>query len=184
MLDFLYNNLPSSILFAIGPINIYWYGLILMLAVFISFLLLIKISPFKKNIVFDLTFYLVIFGLIGARLWHVLFYNFGYFLENPLEVVKVWHGGMAVHGSILAGLLTIYFFARKKNINFWRLTDSLVVVMPLGQAIGRWGNYFNQELFGKQCEFNWCIPIQNNTDHFHPVFLYESLSIRLYYIKR
>ncbi|HLC64234.1 MAG TPA: prolipoprotein diacylglyceryl transferase [Patescibacteria group bacterium] len=178
MLNFLHSFLPSPILLEAGPFKVYWYGLIMALAFFICFLVLLKLSRrqgLEKNQAIDLTFYLIVFGLVGARLWHVIFYNPSYFWAYPLEIVKVWHGGLAVHGSLLAGLLVIYCFSKKKRISFWRWSDLLAIVLPLGQAIGRWGNYFNQELYGLRCDYAWCMPIQGQPGYHHPVFLYESL---------
>ena len=175
----LHNNIPQPILLELGPVKLYWYGLLMSVAVFVCLWLVIKLAKVKnldKNHIFNLSFYLIIFGIIGARLWHVLFYNFSYFLSHPFDVIKLWHGGLAVHGIIAAGFITIYFYTKKHKLNFWQFSDLLAVVLPLGQAIGRWGNYFNKELFGKQCEFSWCIPINpNNNEFFHPVFLYESI---------
>lgn len=178
-MTWLHNYTPQSILLTLGPVKIHWYGLLMAVAVFVCLRLAIKLAKFRnldQNHIFNLSFYLIIFGIIGARVWHVLFYNFSYFLNHPFDIVKLWQGGLAVHGSMAAGALVTYFYAKKHHLNFWRLADLLAVVLPLGQAIGRWGNYFNQELFGKSCDFNWCIPIgRGASQYFHPVFLYESI---------
>lgn len=186
MFNFLHSFSPSPILLDLGLIKIHWYGLLIALAVFFCLRLALKLAKrarLSADHIFNLAFYLVVFGLIGARLWHALFYNFSYFLANPLDIIKVWQGGLAIHGAIAAGLLTLFVYCRRHQLSFWLVADVLAVVIPLGQAIGRWGNYFNQELFGRPCDYSWCIPINPvnrpdqyvNFTHFQPVFLYESL---------
>ncbi len=193
MISFLHSFLPSPIILDLGLIKIYWYGLVLSLAFFICLLVLLKLaenSGLSKARILDLIFYLIVFGLIGARLGQVLFYNPAYFLSAPLEMVKVWHGGLSILGAIIAGWLTIIFYSKKQGLSFWPLADLATVVLPLGQALGRWGNYFNQELFGRPCNYQWCIPINLanrpeqylNFEYFHPVFLYESILCFLLFI--
>ena len=178
MLDFLHNNLPHRVFLSFGVVDIYWYGLLIAVAIFICLGLLLYLAK-SKNLasepIFNLAFYVIIFGFAGARVWHVIFYNLDYFLNNPLAIFKVWQGGLAITGGLVAGSLVIYFFNKRHKFNLLQLSDLFAVVLPLGQAIGRWGNYFNQELYGKSCNYSWCIPIDHLTNHFHPVFLYESL---------
>jgi hypothetical protein len=109
----------------------------------------LKKSIISANQFEDLIFYTVIFALIGARFGHVVFFNFDYYLHNPVNIIKVWHGGLSIQGALLFGILTVFWWAQKHHKDFWKLTDGIVLVVPLGQAIGRWGNYFNQELFGR-----------------------------------
>lgn len=186
MFNFLHSFSPSPILLDLVLIKIHWYGLLVGAAVFFCLWLALKLAkrvPLAPDHIFNLAFYLVIFGLIGARLWHVVFYNFNYFLANPADIIKVWQGGLAIHGAIAAGLLTLLVYCRRHQLSFWLVAGMLAVVLPLGQAIGRVGNYFNQELFGRPCAYQWCIPINPanrpdqyvNFTHFQPVFLYESL---------
>lgn len=178
MTAFLHHNLPDSLILEIGFLKLHWYGLLIAIAILVCLFILSKLARFRQialDQIFDLSFYLIIFGFIGARLWHILFYNLSYFINQPLAVFKVWQGGLAIHGAILAGLITVYLYAKKQKLSFWLLADLLAVVLPLGQAIGRWGNYFNQELYGKACSFSWCIPIFGEAGYFHPVFLYESI---------
>ena len=186
MFNFLHSFLPSPVLWDLGIIQIHWYGLLIAAAVFLCFWLGLKMAikaKLNQDQFINLVFYLVIFGLLGARLWHVLFYNFAYFFANPWAIFKIWQGGLAIYGAIVAGLIVLFVYCRKHRLLFWNLADILAMVLPLGQAIGRWGNYFNQELFGLPCNFNWCIPIAVvnrpeqfiNFVYFHPVFLYESI---------
>ena len=177
MTSWLYNNLPQAILLDLGLLKIYWYGLFITLAIVVSVIVFLKLTKNQQQVqthFWNLFIYLIIFGLIGARFYHIIFYNLNYFISQPIEILMLWHGGLAIHGAIIAGLLVIYLYTKKHQLLFWIYTDLLTLVLPLGQAIGRWGNYFNQELYGKSCDFDWCIPIQNQLEHFHPVFLYES----------
>ncbi|MCD4761211.1 prolipoprotein diacylglyceryl transferase [bacterium] len=179
------NFLPAPVIFSIGPVSIHWYGLILVLAIIASSLYakhnLISRVGLSKRKAEDLFFYVIIFGLIGARFGHVVFFNLAYYIQNPADIIKVWQGGLSIQGALLFGLITFIIWARKNKINFWRLTDLVVPSVALGQAIGRWGNYFNQELFGRPVI--WGIPINQihrvggyeQFSYFHPTFLYESI---------
>ncbi len=185
MFTFLHNFQPKPILFSFGSISIYWYGLFVVLgilsAVFISYKLA-DVYKIDKEKIIDLAFWIIVFGIIGARIYHI-FLEFNYYLKHPLDVFKIWNGGIAIHGGIIAGLIVIYLFSKKEKINFWLLTSIIVPGLALGQAIGRWGNYFNQELFGLPTNLPWGIPINIinrpiqyiSFSYFHPTFLYESL---------
>lgn len=185
MVNFLSTFEPTAILFSSGPLRIYWYGLIMVLAIVAALLLtfrLAKLYNLKRETIFDLAFWLIIGGLIGARIYDDLL-QLPYYLQHPLQSLEIWKGGLAIHGAILAGLLIVWWFARSRQLNFWQLTALLVPGVALGQAVGRWGNYFNQELFGRPTDLPWGIPIVlanrpslyiDNT-YFHPIFLYESL---------
>lgn len=136
---------------------------------------------------FDLVFYLVIFGFLGGRLWHV-FSELSYYAQRPLDILKIWQGGLAIHGTIIAGVVVLYFYYRRhrqapNNVTWLLLLDIFSPLIALGQAIGRFGNYFNQELYGRPTDLPWGLPIDlahrlpgwENFSHFHPIFLYESL---------
>ena len=185
MLNFLHTFEPQPILLQLGPLALRWYGLLLVAGMVAGVLVVLRLARQDKigsDEVFDLAFYLVIFSLLGARLYAVLL-ELPYYLNNPFEIIAVWHGGLAIHGAIIAGGLTLLVYCRKKRQSFWQWADRLVVALPLGQAIGRWGNYFNQELFGKPTDLPWGIPISPvnrpveylTSPYFHPTFLYESL---------
>ncbi len=200
MLGFLHSFSPQPILVSIGPIKIHWYGLFIVVGIIsgINFVLfLAKKYQLKKERFIDMAFWFIVFGLLGARLYHILV-EIGYYWENPINVFKIWQGGLAVHGGILGGILVLLCFA-KKHISyfliktqswdlktkekFWFLSSVVAPAMALGQAIGRWGNYFNQELFGLPTSLPWGIPINPinrpwdffSYDFFHPTFLYESI---------
>jgi len=185
MINFLHTFNPNPTLLSFGFINIYWYGLFVVVGILLSIIIMIKLASFynidKKNII-DLIFWLIIGGIIGTRIYHI-FLEFPYYLKNPLNALKIWNGGLAIHGGIIAGLIIIYYFSKKHKINFWVLTSIIVPGVALGQAIGRWGNYFNQELFGSPTTLPWGIPINIlnrpieylSNIFFHPTFLYESI---------
>ncbi|MDD5032437.1 MAG: prolipoprotein diacylglyceryl transferase, partial [Patescibacteria group bacterium] len=166
-------------------IHVYWYGFFIVLGALAAVAVALKISSYyglKKETIIDLAFWLILGGIIGARIYHV-FLEWAYYLKYPLDVFKVWQGGLAIHGAIIAGLLVIWFFAKKRNLDFWLLTAIIAPGLALAQAIGRWGNYFNGELFGKPTDLGWGIPIDImrrpieyiSSEFFHPTFLYESI---------
>ncbi|MBI4812630.1 prolipoprotein diacylglyceryl transferase [Candidatus Falkowbacteria bacterium] len=170
-------------------VNIYWYGFFIVLGILAAFLIILQLAKYyniSREIIFDLTFYLIIFGIIGARLYHVLL-ELPYYLAHPLNIFKVWQGGLAIHGAIIAGVITVWVFARK---NFWFLAAIIAPGLALAQAIGRWGNYFNQELFGRPTNLPWSIPINIinrpleyiSAEYFHPTFLYESFGNLLIFL--
>ena len=183
MFNFLHAYNPTPILITFGPINIYWYGLFIVTGILAALLVILKLAGYykvDKNIIIDSAFYLIIGGIIGARLFHILL-ELDYYLQNPLNIFKLWQGGLAIHGAIIAGILLVWQVAKKHKINFWLLTAICVPGLAIAQAIGRWGNYFNQELFGKPTNLPWGIPIEPanrileyyNGQFFHPTFFYE-----------
>ena len=135
----------------LGFVQIYWYSIFILLGVvFASIVILSETRKQKINEDFmvNLIFYGVIFGLIGARLYYVAF-NYNYYISHPIEIFEVWNGGLAIHGGILFGLITVYLYTKKYNAKFLKVLDIIVVGLILGQAIGRWGNFFNGEVYGK-----------------------------------
>ena len=185
MFNFLHTFNPLPILATIGPINIYWYGLFIILGVLVAItvaIYLAKLHNIKSEAIIDLAVWLIVGGLIGARLYDI-FLEWPYFSAHPLDIIKIWQGGLAIHGAIVGGCLALYLFIKKYQHSFWQLAAIIATVLPLGQAIGRWGNYFNQELFGYPTDLPWGIPIEVirrpfeylNYNYFHPAFLYESI---------
>jgi phosphatidylglycerol:prolipoprotein diacylglycerol transferase len=176
---------PPAILFNLGPLAVHYYGLLVVAGFVLG--LVVVVSLFKKNNwqvdeAYNLFFYCIVFGLVGARLYYVA-YAWDYYSAQPVDIVKIWQGGLAIHGAIIAAVVTIYFYAKKRKLNLWQLTDIVATAVPLSMALGRWGNYFNQELFGTPTSLPWGIPIELahrpeqylNFSFFHPTFLYESL---------
>jgi len=192
MIQWLHNYIPQPILFQWGWLSVYWYGLIIAGAIVIGFVLtshLAKQRGFVLKIWYDILFYAMIGGLVGARLYHVLL-EVPYYFTHPLAILQVWQGGLAIHGAIIGGGLVIYYLSRRYKLVFVKILDILVLAMILGQAMGRWGNYFNQELFGLPTSQSWGIfisvvnrPVEFMSNvHFHPTFLYEFCANLLLFI--
>lgn len=171
----------------LGFIQIYWYSIFIFLGVFFaSFVILreAKRQHINQDFIINLIFYAVIFGLIGARLYYVAF-NLDYYLKYPLEILEVWNGGLAIHGGILFGLLTVIIYTKKYRAKTLKILDILVVGLILGQAIGRWGNFFNGEAYGSVVTLEYLqdlgLPqflidgMYINGAYHHPAFLYESI---------
>lgn len=123
------------------------YGFLISLGILFSVLIAEKQikSQEEKGILWDGLLWLLIGGIIGARLYHVIDYG-NYYLENTLQIIKVWEGGLGIFGGIFGGIISITLFLRYKKQNILKWLDIIALVMPLGQAIGRWGNHFNNEL--------------------------------------
>lgn len=140
----------DSIMFSIFGIDIRWYSLLILIGIVIGVLLLereAKKFKYPKDLIFNMCFWTIIIGIIGARLYYVLF-NFSYYKSNLLEIFAVWNGGLAIHGGLIAGAITVIFFAKKYHLNFLKLLDMAAPSLILAQAIGRWGNFFNGEAHG------------------------------------
>lgn len=189
MFSLLHNFLPQPILLNLGIISIHWYGLFIVLGIIFALILTLKLAK-RFNIdsekIWDLSFYLVLFGIIGARVYEI-FLEFPYYISHPAQIIKIWEGGLAIHGAIITGVITIFLFIKKNKLNFWNLAAIVVPGIALGQAVGRFGNWFNQELFGRPTNLPWGIPIDIihrpldyiSYNFFHPTFLYESLGLIL-----
>lgn len=182
---FLHSWIPSPTIVSLGAFELRWYGLLLALGAAAGLVVLRALGRkrgFLDTDLMDLFIWLTMAGFIGGRLYHVL-NEFSYYLKHPTQIWMVWEGGLGIHGAILAGLITLIVFAQRKKLSPWKLLDCLAPALVLGQVIGRWGNYFNQELFGRPTDRPWGIPIEAvhrplghlNAPYFHPTFLYESL---------
>ncbi|VXD13749.1 Prolipoprotein diacylglyceryl transferase [Planktothrix serta PCC 8927] len=176
---------PGPIIFEIGPLSIRWYGLLIASAVLIGVSLsqyLASRRQIDPELIGDLAIWLVIAAIPAARLYYVAF-EWESYVNNPASIMAIWKGGIAIHGAILGGLIATLLFAKIKQIPFWQLADIVAPSLILGQAIGRWGNFFNSEAFGRPTDVPWklYIPPQNRPlgfqsyEYFHPTFLYESL---------
>lgn len=188
LFQFLHTYTPSAVLFELGPIQVYWYGFFYAVSIALGYWIIERrLKKLEGGAALverlpDLTLKLVFVGLLGGRLYHVL-NEWQYYWQQPSQIVAIWNGGMAIHGAIIAGLLFLWRYAKKtpRPLFFW--LDLIAPVVLLGQAIGRWGNYFNQELYGYPTSLPWGIPIDvahrlpgfENFSHFHPTFLYEFL---------
>jgi phosphatidylglycerol:prolipoprotein diacylglycerol transferase len=204
----------DPILFQFGPFAIRWYGLLIVAGVLAAaYIATVEARRRQEDPehVWNLVVWVLIFGILGARLYHVLSSPAGasrgftyYFIEQPFTTLTlfgvaipfptallIWEGGIGIFGAILGGILAIWIYTHRHQLNFWRWLDIIAPGMLLAQAIGRWGNYVNQELYGPPTDLPWGIIINNpnqrippyndltrfplETTTFHPVFLYESL---------
>jgi phosphatidylglycerol---prolipoprotein diacylglyceryl transferase len=176
---------PGSVILQLGPLVIRWYGLLIASAVLIGVSLsrnLAKHRGVKPELIDSLVIWLVIAAIPCARLYYV-FFEWGEYAQHPLQIFQVWKGGIAIHGAILGGLVVAIIFSRIKQISFWQLADLVAPSLILGQAIGRWGNFFNSEAFGSPTDLPWKLYIPDyhrplgyeKFAYFHPTFLYESL---------
>ena len=175
----------NPILLKIGNIAIYWYSVMILIGFLIASYLIIRESAqlkIKKEIIMDLLFYTIIIGILGARIYYVLF-NLDYYSKNLTDILKVWEGGLAIHGGIIAGAIFIILYTKKKKLNSLKILDICVPGLLIGQALGRWGNFFNQEAHGPITTLDKLkhLPkfIQKGMyidgNYYMPTFLYESI---------
>jgi phosphatidylglycerol:prolipoprotein diacylglycerol transferase len=173
-------------LFRIGPVEIRYYGLMYVIAIVVGIILLRKEIPRKKlpltkDDIVSYAFWVVIAGILGGRIYYVLFMWKQFYAQNPLEIFAIWHGGLAIHGGILGGALAAFIYSRVKKINFFDLTDAVSPMLALGQAFGRFGNFMNGDAHGLPTNLPWGIVFPRGSvagDEFpgqplHPVMLYE-----------
>jgi phosphatidylglycerol---prolipoprotein diacylglyceryl transferase len=169
----------------IGSTPLRWYGLLIASAVLIGVSLsgyLAKRRGVNPDLLSDLSIWLVVAAIPCARLYYVAF-EWKQYANNPREILAIWHGGIAIHGAMIGALLAAWAFAALRKVSFWQLADLVAPSAILGQAIGRWGNFFNSEAFGRPTELPWKLyipPAQRpqgyeSFNYFHPTFLYESL---------
>ena len=181
--------------FYIGPLYVHFYGIILMVAALAGAVLAsyeAKRKGYDPEIVWDGLVWLLVGGIVGARIWHILTpppsmveqgITTYYYLTHPLAAIAVWKGGLGIPGAVIGGLIALYFFVKKKQISFLVGVDIAAPALALGQAIGRWGNYVNQELYGRPTDLPWGIFIEPKNripgfeqfEKYHPLFLYESI---------
>jgi phosphatidylglycerol---prolipoprotein diacylglyceryl transferase len=179
----------------IGTFTIHFYGIIIMIGVLAATFLAQREADRRGqdgNLVWDLLIWVLVFGIIGARIWHILTpmpdliaqgVTPGYYLTHPLAAIAIWNGGLGIPGAVIGGVLALFIFARRHHLSFSLWLDLLAPPLALGQAIGRWGNFFNQELYGAPTNLPWAIyidpqhryPGYENVAYYHPLFLYESL---------
>ena len=181
------NAAIDPVAISLGPLSIHWYGIIILTGMILGYYLANRETIKKglpEDLFMDLMMYIIIFSLLGARLYYV-FFNLDYYFFNPLDIIKVWEGGMAIHGGLIGGFLAGLIYTRTKGYSFFQVADIAAPSILLGQAIGRWGNFINQEAHGGPVarEFleNLMIPefIINHMNidgtYYHPTFLYESI---------
>lgn len=177
----------NSVLLDLGFLKIKWYSFFIFIAFLSASILIYKESKkknIKEDIITNLLFYGIIIGILGARTYFVLF-NLDYYLNNPQEILMIWNGGLAIHGGIIATLIFVLIYSKKEKLNLPLITDIIVVGLIIAQAIGRWGNFFNQEAYGRIIELSYLknlhIPkfiingMYIDGNYREPTFLYESI---------
>jgi phosphatidylglycerol:prolipoprotein diacylglycerol transferase len=169
----------DPVIFKIGPLSMRWYGLMYILGFASSYLLVmyqLKKKTFKidRAIIDDLFFYLILGLIVGARLGYVIFYNPGFYLQNPLDIFVIWRGGMSFHGGLIGTFIVGYIIITRKKLNFFATIDLIIPTCPIGIGFGRLGNFINGELFGKPTGVPWAMVFpEGGPSPRHPSQLYE-----------
>ncbi|EHS71163.1 TPA: prolipoprotein diacylglyceryl transferase [Staphylococcus aureus] len=180
-------NYIDPVAFNLGPLSVRWYGIIIAVGILLGYFVaqraLVKAGLHKDTLV-DIIFYSALFGFIAARIYFVIF-QWPYYAENPSEIIKIWHGGIAIHGGLIGGFIAGVIVCKVKNLNPFQIGDIVAPSIILAQGIGRWGNFMNHEAHGglvsraflEQLHLPNFI-IENmyiNGQYYHPTFLYESI---------
>lgn len=180
-------NYIDPVAFNLGPLSVRWYGIIIAVGILLGYFVaqraLVKAGLHKDTLV-DIIFYSALFGFIAARIYFVIF-QWPYYAENPSEIIKIWHGGIAIHGGLIGGFLAGVIVCKVKNLNPFQIGDIVAPSIILAQGIGRWGNFMNHEAHGGPVSRDFLeqlhLPnfiIENmyiNGQYYHPTFLYESI---------
>lgn len=177
----------NRVAFNIFGFNVYYYSLCILLGVIVAYILITregKKQGLPKEFISDLIFYTLIIGILGARVYYCVF-NLDYYLANPSEILKIYNGGLAIHGGVIAGLVFVYFYTKKKNISFIKILDIVAPAVIIAQSFGRWGNFFNQEAHGGITTYqnlkNMHIPefiingMHIEGKYYYPTFFFESI---------
>lgn len=180
-------NYIDPVAFNFGPLSVRWYGIIIAVGILLGYFVaqraLVKAGLHKDTLV-DIIFYSALFGFIAARIYFVIF-QWPYYAENPGEIIKIWHGGIAIHGGLIGGFIAGVIVCKVKNLNPFQIGDIVAPSIILAQVIGRWGNFMNHEAHGGPVSRAFLeqlhLPnfiIENmyiNGQYYHPTFLYESI---------
>ncbi|GBV43350.1 prolipoprotein diacylglyceryl transferase [Staphylococcus aureus] len=180
-------NYIDPVAFNLGPLSVRWYGIIIAIGILLGYFVaqraLVKAGLHKDTLV-DIIFYSALFGFIAARIYFVIF-QWPYYAENPGEIIKIWHGGIAIHGGLIGGFIAGVIVCKVKNLNPFQIGDIVAPSIILAQGIGRWGNFMNHEAHGGPVSRAFLeqlhLPnfiIENmyiNGQYYHPTFLYESI---------
>ncbi len=180
-------NYIDPVAFNLGPLSVRWYGIIIAVGILLGYFVaqraLVKAGLHKDTLV-DIIFYSALFGFIVARIYFVIF-QWPYYAENPGEIIKIWHGGIAIHGGLIGGFIAGVIVCKVKNLNPFQICDIVAPSIILAQGIGRWGNFMNHEAHGGPVSRAFLeqlhLPnfiIENmyiNGQYYHPTFLYESI---------
>jgi phosphatidylglycerol---prolipoprotein diacylglyceryl transferase len=179
----------SPTIFSIGSFEVRWYGLLFALAFVFGQRIMTKIYVAEGRTEGDvdvITLYMIVGTVIGARLGHTLFYQPEYYLSNPIEILKIWEGGLASHGATIGILLALWLFSRKQKFDYMWVLDRIVIVVALGGTFIRLGNLMNSEIFGRPTDLPWGFIFvrQNEYSHVprHPTQIYEALGVFLLFV--
>lgn len=177
----------NRVFIELGPITIYWYGVIIALGALLGLWIATRESVrrgLSKETFVDLVIIAIPVAILTARIYYVIF-KWDYYSQNPGDIIKIWEGGIAIHGGLIGAFLVGYFFTKKRGLSFWKLADIAAPSIILAQAIGRWGNFMNQEAHGGEVTRTFLeglhIPtfiidqMYINGHYYHPTFLYESI---------
>lgn len=172
----------TGVAFEIFGISIYWYGIIIATAVVIGLYIAMKEAErlgHNSELILDFCLIAIPLSILGARIYYVIF-KWAYYSQHPQDIIKIWHGGLAIYGGVIAGIIVSIFFSRRRKISLWELVDILTPSLILGQAMGRWGNFFNQEAYGYPItdpKWQWfpaAVYIEANQQWHMATFFYES----------
>ena len=174
---FIHNLDP--VLLSIGPFEIRYYGLFYVIGFIMAYFLLNHLAKKKelsinKDDIADLLLYVIIGNVLGARIFYVFIYNLPYYLANPFEIIAVWHGGLSFHGALIGAVIAVFYFCKRKKVDFYEIADISVIPLALGLALGRLGNFINGELYGRISEVPWAVKFPGVEGFRHPSQLYES----------
>lgn len=178
--QFLQFPVIDPIIFSIGPVVLRWYGMMYLIGFLGAMYLANKAADksggeWTRDQVSDLLFYGFLGVILGGRIGYVLFYQWEYFLADPLYLFQIWQGGMSFHGGLLGVILAVYIFSRKANKSFLRVGDFVAPLVPIGLGMGRLGNFINAELWGRQTDVSWAMVFPTDSLQLprHPSQLYE-----------
>ena len=177
----------DPVLIDLGFFQIRWYSIAYILGIVLGWMYAVKIikktqnntqnfEPIKRSDFDDLVIYLVLGIILGGRLGYVIFYNLEYYIQNSFEIFKLWQGGMSFHGGLLGVIVAIFIFSKNKNTNFFKYSDIVACVAPIGIFLGRIANFINGELFGKISTLPWAVIFPNGGNIArHPSQIYEAI---------
>ena len=172
----------NPVAFTIFGIDVMWYGVLISAGVLAGIFVALKEAErtgFKEDDLIDFLLYAIPAGIVGARIYYVIF-SWDYYRQNLSQIINIRNGGLAIHGGIIAGVITGILFCKKRRINVLELLDLVMPSLALGQSIGRWGNFINQEAHGGPTDLPWGILVDGRK--VHPTFLYESIMNILIFI--
>ena len=177
----------DPVAFSLGSLEVRWYGVIIAFCIIVAFLVsqkeMVK-RGFHPDYLTDLLIWAVPIAIISARIYYVIF-KWDFYGQNPGKIIEIWNGGIAIHGALIGAFITAYFFTKKRGTSFWKVTDIVAPSILIGQTVGRWGNFMNQEAHGGEVTRSflenlklpdWIInQMYIEGKYYHPTFLYESV---------